>query len=281
MSENAKKVQADLPQRSGGARWIRRGLLATVPAGLAWVAAVTLGLENVIGVPGIKTLPLILLIGFGVGAAGFGRALTAIAAGLLAAILLVTWTPFFGRLAQGSVRSDPLPEGAVDAIVVLSAAVTADGDLSPHGIDRLLAGLELYRAGRAPRLVLSRVASSSRPSRTSDADQRRVIGYTAQRPSVIVLDPVGTTRLEAVRAQEIAAREGWRRIILVTSPIHTRRACATFEVVGFLVHCHPSRDRTMALDALPAGEDRVRAFAYWLYEMLGWQKYRWRGWVRP
>jgi uncharacterized SAM-binding protein YcdF (DUF218 family) len=228
------------------------------PAGLAWIAAMAVDLETILGVPGFKALPLVLLIGFLLGAAGFGRAPRVVGAGLLIAILAITWTPFFGRLARHQVRNDPMPDAPVDAIVVLSASVTADGDLSPHGIDRLLAGLELYREGRASRLVVSRIASSSHRGQTSDVDQRRIIAYTGQQPSLIVLDPVGTTRLEAVRAKEIADREGWRRIILVTSPVHTRRACATFEAIGFDVTCRPSRDRTMALGALPVGEDRLR-----------------------
>src|SRR5688572_21493301 len=147
MPENEEKFQTDGAIRPAPRQWIRRGFEAMVPAGLAWVAIVALELESVIGTPGLKALPVVLLLGFGIGTLRFGRALHVVSASLLVAILLITWTPFFGRLARQYVRRDPPPAGPVDAIVVLSASVTADGDLSPHGADRLLAGLALYRQG--------------------------------------------------------------------------------------------------------------------------------------
>ena len=85
-------------------------------------------------------------------------------------------------------------------------------------------------------------------------------GYTGD---LRILTPVGTTRLEAERTRDMANREGWKRIIVVTSPIHTRRACATFETVGLAVTCRPSPDRTLALDRLvepgPGDEHDVAA----------------------
>jgi uncharacterized SAM-binding protein YcdF (DUF218 family) len=82
-----------------------------------------------------------------------------------------------------------------------------------------------------------------------------------------------------VRAWELAAPKGWRRLVVITSPIHTRRACATFEKVGFTVVCRASPDRTVSIETLLTGEERLRAFGAWLYEALGWREYRLRGWV--
>jgi uncharacterized SAM-binding protein YcdF (DUF218 family) len=96
---------------------------------------------------------------------------------------------------------------------------------------------------------------------------------------VEVAAPVRTTHDEALRTAEIARREGWRTVVVVTTPLHTRRACATFERAGLAVVCVPSEERTFALRHLDAPGDRLAAFGEWLYETLGWIKYRHLGWV--
>jgi hypothetical protein len=52
---------------------------------------------------------------------------------------------------------------------------------------------------------------------------------------VIALDYCRNTREEAERFRESAREHGWRRILLVTSATHMRRAVATFETAGFEV----------------------------------------------
>ena len=94
-----------------------------------------------------------------------------------------------------------------------------------------------------------------------------------------VVAPVHSTRDEALRTAALARRAGWRTVAVVTSPLHTRRACATFERVGLAVVCVPSEERSFALRHLRSPGDRLEAFGYWLYETLGWLEYRRRGWV--
>ena len=256
----------------------RAGLTHAIWAGLGWLAASLVSIDKVTGLSGDWVTPAVLLAGFLLGAAGIGRPVRAAAGGALALVLAVLWIPGLSRLALGSVRNDALPRTPVDAIMVLSAAVTTDGELNVEGADRLLGGLDLYRRGVAPRLLVSRVINPAN-DRTSDSGQARLFAVTGLDPEVHVLDPVGTTRLEAVRAWELAAPKGWRRLVVITSPIHTRRACATFEKVGFAVVCRASPDRTVSLATLLSREERLRAFGAWLYETLGWRKYRWLGWI--
>jgi uncharacterized SAM-binding protein YcdF (DUF218 family) len=271
----------ELRPKPGRRERLAAGAVPALLAGAAMLAASALGIDEVFGFSALWSLPPAIAAGFVAGAIGFGRAVRWIAGALLALLVMVLWIPWFGANARGYVRRDPLPTEPVDAIVVLSASVTSDGDLSPAGADRLLAGLDLYRKGLAPRLILSRVKNPSYDVRlrTSDEDQRRLIRTTGLEPETIVLDPVGTTRVEAIRAAEVASGNHWRRVIVVTSPVHTRRACATFEKVGFEVSCQPSRDRTTGIEDQQTPVDRARAFGQWLYEALGWRVYRARGWI--
>jgi uncharacterized SAM-binding protein YcdF (DUF218 family) len=116
---------------------------------------------------------------------------------------------------------------------------------------------------------------------SSDVDQRRLISLASVAGAWIVVDSVHTTRDEAVRSAARLLPEGARSIIVVTSPMHTRRACATFEAVGFRVVCRASRERDFATNPPVGNRDRLAALRAFGYEQLGMIKYRARGWLTP
>jgi hypothetical protein len=61
--------------------------------------------------------------------------------------------------------------------------------------------------------------------------------------------------------------------------LHTRRACATFEAVGFRVVCVPATVRGSGLFPGSFAEERFRDFRSWLYETFATDSYRRRGWI--
>src|SRR5262249_47973481 len=190
----------------------------------------------------------------------------------------VAYTPIMSRLAPRWVRSDPIP-AAADAIVVLSAAVLSDSALNVNGTERLLAGLELFQRGVAAPLFTPPVETDSPGGRRSSTpDQARLIALAGATAGWTVLDSVADTRDEALQTAAKLGK-GARRIVLVTSPMHTRRACATFEMVGFTVACYPARGRYASTWRPLVARDRIAAFADYIYEGLGMVKYRWKGWV--
>jgi len=207
---------------------------------------------------------------------------------LLAIYLLIALTPIMTPVTGAWVRNDALPVDTLDAIVVLSAGVKSDSALNSTAADRLISGLELMREGRARRLVTTRQVEDYgwgwgwRPRIiNSDADQRRLISLASVSGAWIVVDSVHTTRDEAVRSGARLLPAGARSIIVVTSPMHTRRACATFEAVGFRVVCRASRERDFATNPPAGNRDRLAALRAFGYEQLGMIKYRARGWLTP
>jgi uncharacterized SAM-binding protein YcdF (DUF218 family) len=199
---------------------------------------------------------------------------------VLAVVVIVT--PVTGPLAMSLVRRDTVPAGqarSADAVIVLGASVSEAGLLSEEGVDRMVTGMALMREGLAPVLVLSRPAEALRFGSRPDADWRRLLALLPEMPRVEVLDSTETTRDEAVHLRRLAAGRGWKTIYVVTSPLHTRRACASFERVGFTVRCVPSESRDFALPVSHNTFERLGAFAMWLHEVVGWRVYRWRGWV--
>ncbi len=143
---------------------------------------------------------------------------------LVSTVAAIAFLPFAGRYL---VHDDPLEKA--DAIVVLAGA----------NVERWLEGVDLYHEGWAPRIVLS-------PGITEDAErQLRAMGIrypsdvertrdamTQMRvaPAAIEILPgsLDNTADEAAAVHAVCARSGWRRLIVVTSKYHTRRAQFAF-----------------------------------------------------
>ena len=260
----------------------RLGDMATgaAVAGAGWLVLTELGIVEVAGVDPARWLWAAVLLGILLGLLDRTGWVVWPAVLALVSLVLVESIPAIASQARAYVRADPLPKEPVDAVVVLSAGVNSDGRINGIAVDRLLEGVRLIRGGLSEKLVLSRVFTQQDGNTvTSDADQKALLASTGFGGELRILAPVGSTRLEAVRAREMGEREGWKRIIVVTSPIHTRRACAAFETVGFTVVCRPSPDRTIALGRLSGSRNRTIVFGQWLYETLGWWQYRVRGWI--
>src|SRR5262249_24243132 len=200
--------------------------------------------------------------------------------GLFAAVaalwLAVAFTPLDRAFADGLPRVDPLRPA--DAIYVLASDVHSDGDLSAESLARLDAGLELVGSGPAPGLARGDLAPPA--GRYVDAAHNHLDAFHLE-TEVIGLGPVNTTREEGLRVAALFRERGWHRVVLVTSPVHSRRAAGVFEALGLEVISAPTREAKYDLEGLDSSDDRLRAFPDILHERLGLWIYRRRGWVDP
>jgi uncharacterized SAM-binding protein YcdF (DUF218 family) len=175
------------------------------------------------------------------------RALLRVTAGVavLGAAALVCFLPFAGRYL---VTEDALERS--DAIVVLAGARA----------ERWLEAVDLYRAGWAPHILLSR-------GRIEDAELKlQEMGIQFPEEAVLVRDAmvqmkippeaiafipgaIDNTAGEAAATRAIAAAAGWRRVIVVTSKYHSRRTRFAFDRefrgVAIRVLVRPSRYDTV------------------------------------
>jgi uncharacterized SAM-binding protein YcdF (DUF218 family) len=260
--------------------WTRAATGAVLGA-VVWLECIAFGLPNILfGAQGYSVIPIAALVGGLLGMTLVRRLLWGVAVGFALVLAVVAYTPIMRRPVRALIRSDDQSRRPIQAVVVLSGGVTQDGHLHGQASDRLLTGLDLVRRGVAATLMLSRVrARGGNLQATSDADQRRLIALVERPVRVLVVDSVYSTRDEAVRMRAAAQSLGISSVAVVTSPLHTRRSCATFEKVGFAVTCVPSESRDVALSSLRLVTDRVRAFQLWLYEQAALVQYRARGWI--
>ena len=133
--------------------------------------------------------------------------------------------PFAGRFL---ISEDPV--APADAIIVLGG--TRNG--------RWLEALDLYEAKIAPHIVLSSDRSDGsdseyqrrgvRISRTSDLVRDAMVGLGVPPDAVEVFPfPLDNTAHEAEASRILAQERGWRRLLIVSSKYHTRRARFAFE----------------------------------------------------
>ena len=257
----------------------RERVLGGVAAGAAlWLLIDMLGIPHIFGIGSDAGLIPFAVVGGALALSRFSRIIPLAAAVLLTVAIVVAYTGIADRAALSFVRQDPLPVSA-DAIVALSAGVTADGYMTQQGLDRTLTAVELVKRGIAPVLVLTREERRDDGIRVSPANDQRRLAALAGVSEVLTTKRVMSTHDEAVQVSAIARARGWKRVVLVTSPFHSRRACATFEKRGLAVSCAPSDSRDIAVKLLKYPHDRIGAFGMWLYETAGTLRYRQRGWI--
>jgi uncharacterized SAM-binding protein YcdF (DUF218 family) len=241
---------------------------------LGWIAARELRLSG--GVPFLGTsdydLLIVGLLGAVIGLTRLRGVLWVVNGALCIAFCVIGYTPLIDAPVRALVQRDPPHPCA--AVVVLSADLFADGGLDRHAYDRVMRGIELVRQGYAKRLVLTRLPLSRKSS--VPAVERELAALNISMP-IDEVGPVKNTYEEAIAVRALAQQRGWKEVLLVTSPTHTKRARATFLKAGLAVLVQPCDEHQFDLNTLPRPGDRLAAFRDWLYETSGWHLYHLRG----
>lgn len=188
----------------------------------------------------------------------------------------VATTPVTDIVAEHWIRSDTSQFASYDAVIVTSGGVLSDGTLNTTSTSRLLSGMEMLRQRRGARLVTTRDGGEAGVA-FGDSDRAQLVRLAGAEAGWTRLGPARSTREEALLAAA-ALLPTSRHIVVVTSPMHTRRACAAFRRVGFSVTCLAARQRDHALPPRSAG-DRLSAFRQLVYEAAALVEYRFRGWL--
>ena len=242
------------------------------------VLADRLGWSDVVGMRPLYERLLFMIVGALLAPLSWGAWLWSATGALVAINMLVAFTPIVRAPALHFVRSDT-DSAHVDAIVVLSGAMNEDGQLKGPVLDRLLSGLAAARRQHVTAIALSVIEDRKGGRQVfSETDQRDLMALLAPDLTVQFVHDVASTHDEAIKFAALATKNGWHRVALVTSPLHTRRACRTFEMVGLPVQCIAAVSRDYALTRLGSANDRLAAFRDVVYESAATVAYRYHGW---
>jgi uncharacterized SAM-binding protein YcdF (DUF218 family) len=194
--------------------------------------------------------------------------------GLVGIVLFMisAFTPLAYRLNQW--MAEPARLVPSDAIVVLGGSMSSSGILSLESQRRTDRGIELYRQGLAPVLVLLGGSTEGGPTEAEvRAAQARLHGIPAD--AILTDTRAHTTREEATRVRALLEPRRARTVLLVTNAGHLARACPLFERAGFEVRSVPSDPPFEAEEP----ESRLAQTRVLVKEILGWLYYRIAGYI--
>jgi uncharacterized SAM-binding protein YcdF (DUF218 family) len=177
-----------------------------------------------------------------------------------------------------------------DAVVMLGGGYHASSNDSfqiafGEGGSRVIAAIDAIRQNKAGVLVLSGddFVVNGETNSTSPLLQTMAANWVPPGTTVLTIDHGLNTRGEALRARQLADENHWKRIILVTSAFHLKRAVAVFRKAGLEVEPVACDFRSVGIQPAPLSvfpsAAGFRALDVYLHEMIGWLAYAWRGWV--
>ena len=186
------------------------------------------------------------------------RACRALGALTLAVLAVLAFTPLTDLL-EAPAAPPPRP---AQAIVVLGSYMGTDGTLSAASLQRAVRGIQLYRRGLAPLLVMA----GAQQGPLAEAEVRAALAREFGVPGEAVLAEAGgkTTHDEALRIHRLLQARGVNDLLLVTSMEHMPRAREEFERQGFTVAPAPVTGIRTSVDR---PEDRLGQARRWAQEL--------------
>ena len=199
-------------------------------------------------------------------------------------------TMFFADYLMGTLEDSYTPKAMsvtpnAEVIVLLGGAIRGDthmgslGDMNQQA-DRLVHALALYKAGKAPRILVTGGASSGKRSEAEIMyDLLTLMGVPPY--AILQEDRARDTHQNAVNTAAMLEKLGINKILLVTSAFHMRRSEALFKAQGLEVIPAPTDYQRLVGPPtmpgwLPAVSDLWQS-TYALHEIIGYWVYRYQG----
>lgn len=177
-----------------------------------------------------------------------------LAFGALIVFIIVTITVYLGPDDLARCEA-PEPLGTcsrVDAIVAVSGGDT---------VARTDEAIRLYKEGWAPQLIFSGAAADSSGPSNAEAMQRRAVAAGIPASNIVIEEFSRTTAENALNTSQFIADRKLKKIILVTSAYHQRRASLEF-----------GANLGPAVDIVnhPVARDKQWVGAWWWTTKNGW-----------
>lgn len=172
-------------------------------------------------------------------------------AALLAAVVVATHSLLLQAMGDFLIAAEPLEPA--DAIVVLAGQSSTRAERA----------VELYRAGLAPRLIVSDERIRTHGLSATWAELYRAgVARLPVPESVVTILPLSTSTYdEAVWSREVLRQHGLRSAIVVTDAFHSRRSGLVFrrqfEPAGLVARVSPAGDPATALKGWWLDEDKA------------------------
>ena len=163
-----------------------------------------------------------------------------------------------------NVRSD----APADAAVVLGAAVWSS-DVSPVFRERINHGINLYRQGKVRKLIFTGGQGNPGEPTESSAAKKYALKNGVPAQDILIEEKSHNTFENIVYAKQLADSHGLKRVLIVSDPLHMKRAMAMAGDVGLAGD--PSPTPTTLYRGLGS---QLSQLAYETYYYIGHLLYR-------
>jgi uncharacterized SAM-binding protein YcdF (DUF218 family) len=161
---------------------------------------------------------------------------------LLLALAIIVAVPVAGALVLAAdvliyaMMSDPDP---ADAAVVLGAAVY-DDEPTPVFEERIRHAVELYQSGRVKTLIMTGGVGPCDVLAESEAGREWAVAAGVPPEAIVVEARSETTRENFVNTVPLLNERGLHRVLVVSDPLHMRRAMRMAADLGLDAHPSPT-----------------------------------------
>jgi uncharacterized SAM-binding protein YcdF (DUF218 family) len=227
---------------------------------------------------------------------------TPIVIGVALVIILLSGNAWTSNWLAQSLEWQNIPIGELpnaDAIVVLGGGTRSqayprpDVDLTDAG-DRVWYGGTLYRAGKAPKIIVSGGRISWRGAGKPESEDltKLLVAMGVPETDIIPEGDSYNTRDNAVNVNKILKEQNFKSILLVTSAMHMPRSMAIFKNLGINAIAAPTdyhisqleidepnrQNESTILSLIPNSENLDRTTNA-IKEYIGIVVYKLRGWL--
>lgn len=130
-------------------------------------------------------------------------------------------------------------DGPADAAVVLGAAVWG-AEVSPVFRERINHGVDLYRKGRVRKLIFTGGRGNDGEPTESAAARRYAMRGGVPAADILIEEQSHNTYENLLNAKRLADARGVRTVLIVSDPLHMRRAVSMARDVGLAAEPSPT-----------------------------------------
>ena len=126
-----------------------------------------------------------------------------------------------------------------DAAIVLGAAVWSAG-LSPVFKERINHGIDLYRKGKVRKLIFTGGQGNPGESTESSAARDYALQSGVPAQDILIEEKSHTTYENVLYAKKVADTHAIRKVLIVSDPLHMKRAVLMAQDVGLVAEPSPT-----------------------------------------
>jgi len=154
---------------------------------------------------------------------------------IIASLMLVAGVLASRIYSFGNTRS----EASADAAIVLGAAVWSSG-VSPVFRERINHGIDLYQKGKVRKLIFT--GGQGNPGEPTESSAARDYALQSGVPAqdILIEEKSHTTYENIQYAKQVADAHGIKKVLIVSDPLHMKRAVLMAQDVGLRAEPSPT-----------------------------------------